>query len=72
MLYKDFKDLPSRTASDKILRDKAFNIVNNPKHDKYQLRFASVLHKFFDKNYSFGIVTHTDKSAMKSEAMPNH
>ena len=28
---KDFKDMPKRTASDKILRDKAFNIAKNPK-----------------------------------------
>ena len=27
MAYGDFKDLKRRTASDKILRDKAFNIV---------------------------------------------
>ena len=28
--YGDFKDLPRRTASGKILRDKAFNIAQNP------------------------------------------
>ena len=27
MTYKDFKDLEKRTASDKVLRDKAFNIA---------------------------------------------
>ena len=27
MAYGDFKDLARRTASDKILRDKAFNIA---------------------------------------------
>ena len=27
MAYRDFKDLTRRTASDKILRDKAFNIA---------------------------------------------
>ena len=27
MVYEDFKDLTRRTASDKILRDKAFNIA---------------------------------------------
>ena len=30
--YGDFKDLIRRTASDKILRDKAFNIAKNPKY----------------------------------------
>ena len=33
MTYGDFKDLKRRTASDKILRDKAFNIAKNPKYD---------------------------------------
>ena len=31
MTYGDFKDLTRRTASNKILRDKAFNIAKNPK-----------------------------------------
>ena len=33
MAYGDFKDLARRTASDKVLRDKAFNIVKNPEYD---------------------------------------
>ena len=28
MVHEDFKDLPRRIASDKILRSKAFNIQN--------------------------------------------
>ena len=36
MAYGDFKDLARRTASDKILRDKAFDIAKNPKYDGYQ------------------------------------
>ena len=31
--YGDFKDIARRTASNKILRDKAFNIAKNPKYD---------------------------------------
>ena len=34
--YGNFKDLTRRTASDKVLRDKAFNIAKNPKYDGYQ------------------------------------
>ena len=49
MAYGDFKDLKRRTASDKILRDKAFNIAKNPKYDGYQRRLASMVYKFFDK-----------------------
>ena len=33
MAYEDFKDLTGRTTSDKILRDKTFNIATNPKYD---------------------------------------
>ena len=47
--YRDFKDLARRTASDKILRDKAFNIAKNPKYGGYQRGFASMVYKFFDK-----------------------
>ena len=47
MAYGDFKDLKRRKASDKILRDKAFNITKNPKYDGYQI--ASMVYKFFDK-----------------------
>ena len=36
MAYGDFKDLKRRLASDKILRDKAFNISKNLKYDGYQ------------------------------------
>ena len=36
MAYGDFKDLAKRTASDKVLRDKVFNIAKNPKYDRYQ------------------------------------
>ena len=49
MTYGDFKDLKRRTASDKILRDKAFNIAKNPKYDGYQRGLASMVYKFFIK-----------------------
>ena len=43
MAYGDFKDLKGRTASDKALRDKAFNIAKNPEYDGYQRGLASML-----------------------------
>ena len=49
MAYGDFKDLARRTASDKVLRDKAFNIAKNPKYDGYERGLASTVYKFFDK-----------------------
>ena len=59
MAYGDFKDL---TASDKILRDKAFNIAKNPKDDGYQRGLASIVYKFFDKNTSDGAVKNENTS----------
>ena len=49
MAYGDFKDIKRRTASDKILRDKAFNIAKNPKYDGYQRGLASMVYRFSDK-----------------------
>ena len=49
MVYGDFKDLTRRLASDKILRDKAFNIAKNLKYDGYQRVLVSMVYKFFDK-----------------------
>ena len=40
MDYGDFKHLAKGTASDKLLRDKAFNIAKNPKYDCYQRGLA--------------------------------
>ena len=49
MNFGDFKDLPRRTASDKVLHDKAFNIAKIPKYDGYQRGLASMVYKFCDK-----------------------
>ena len=49
MTYGDFEDLARRTASDRILHYKAFNIDKNPKYDRYQRSFALMIYKFFDK-----------------------
>ena len=49
MGYGDFKDLTRRTASDKILRDKAFDIAKNPKHDGYCRGLASMVYECFGK-----------------------
>ena len=49
MTYDKFKGLAKRTQSDKILRDKAFEIASNPKYDGYQRGLASMFYKLFDK-----------------------
>ena len=59
MVYGHFKDLPRRAASDKVLRDKAFDIAKNPKYDGYQRGLASMVYNFFDKKSAM----HANKSA---------
>ena len=49
MAHGKYKDLKKRTQSDKVLRDKAFQIASNPKYDGYQRRLVSTVYKFFDK-----------------------
>ena len=63
MAHGDFKDITRRTASDQVLRDKAFNIAKNPKYDRYQRGLASAVYKFFDKKTSGG--------SIKNEIMSN-
>ena len=48
------KDLTKRTASDKILCGKAFNIAKNPKYNGYQRGLPSTVYKFSDKKTSGG------------------
>ena len=63
MAYGGFKNLTRRATSDKILRDKAFNIVKNPKYDGYQRDIALLVYDFFDKKTAGG--------AVKNEIMQN-
>ena len=62
MGYGDFKNLTRRTAVDKVLRDKAFNITKNPKYG-YQRDLALMVYKYFDKKTAGG--------AVKNEIMHN-
>ena len=50
--YGKSKDLVKRNQSDKVLKNKAFKIVSDPKYDGYQRGLASMVYKFFDKKYS--------------------
>ena len=40
MVHGDLRDLLRKTASEKVLRDKAFNIAKIPKYDEYQRDLA--------------------------------
>ena len=69
--YRDFKDLLRKTASDKVLRDKAFNIAENPKYDEYQVGLASMVYKFFDKKSASPADKSASGGAIKNENMSN-
>ena len=59
MIYRDLKDLTKRTSSDKIVRDKAFNIPKNPKYDGYQRGVALIVNKFFEKKLLLMVLKNT-------------
>ena len=67
MTYGDFKDLAKRTTSDKVFRDKAFNITKNPKYDGYQRELASMDYKFFDKKSSGGGIKSMPNQQLSNE-----
>ena len=54
--YRDFKDLYRRSAADKVLHDKAFNIAKNPTYDGYQRGITSMIYKFLIKKSSISAV----------------
>ena len=49
MTHGKYKDIEKRAQSDKVLKDNAFAIANNPKYDGYQRGLASMVYKFFHK-----------------------
>ena len=61
MAYKDFKDLPRRVTSDKVLCDKAFETANTWKHDGYKHGLALLFHEWFDKKAG-DTSTHRDQN----------
>ena len=44
MVCEDFKDLSRRSASEKVLHNRAFNFSKNPKYDRYQCGFTSMVY----------------------------
>ena len=70
MAYGKTKDLVKRTQSDKVLKNKAFKIATDPKHDGYQRGLASMVYKFFDKKSKGGGIAAS--LANKSANEPNY
>ena len=67
--YDDHKDLINRTKSDKVLRDKAYNIASNPEYDGYQRGLASMVYNFFDKK-SMGSGMAKPSSSILADELP--
>ena len=67
MAYGDFKDLKRRTFSDKVLRDKAFNIAKNPKYDGYQRGLGSMVYNFFDKKSKGSVIANEPNYQLANE-----
>ena len=59
-----------RTAADKALRDKAFNIAKDPKYDGYQRGIASMIYKFFTKTSGWATRL-ANKFEIKNEIISN-
>ena len=71
MAYCESKDLAGRTQSDKVFRDKAFEIASDPKYHEYQRGLASMVYKFYDKTSGgSGVAALASKSAVYS--VPNY
>ena len=68
--FGDFKNVTRRTASDKVLCDKAFNIAENPKYE-YQVELASMVYNLLYKKSSGGAVRCANKCVIKSKNMSN-
>ena len=60
MAYGDFKDLPNRTASEKAICDKAFNITKSAKYNGHQIWLTSMVYSCFNRKSA---ATRVNKSA---------
>ena len=67
MAYGKSKDLIERTQSHKGLRDKAFKIASDSKHDGYQRGLASMVYKCFDKKSSGSGITNKANYQLANE-----
>ena len=69
-VYADHKHLINRTKSDKVLRDKVYDIASNPEYDGYQRGLASMVHKcFYQKSLGSGINTAKPSSSILADEL---
>ena len=61
-----------QTIADKILKNKAFNIAKDPKHDGYQRGLTSMVYKFFDKKSALLADKSTKGSGVNTKLAPQN
>ena len=68
MALRDIKDFQTRTASDKLLDNKAFNIAKDAKYDGYQTGLVSIVYKLFGKKSAPLADISTASSGLKNKS----
>ena len=53
--YSHSKDFAKRTISNKILKNRAYEIAGNCQYDGYQRALKSMVYQFFDEKTEFGL-----------------
>ena len=71
MAYGDFKVWTITTSSDKILRNKAFNIAKDPKYDGCKNGLTSMFYIFFGKKSASLADKFVSSSDIKNENLLN-
>ena len=54
--YSDNKDLAKKTTSEKIFKDRGYEIARNCNYDGYQRALASMVYKLFDMKIGSGAI----------------
>ena len=65
--YAKYKDVENRLISDQKLRNSAFDIASNPKHDGYQRDLASMVYKCLTRK-----LLHSTMSGMSGKGIKNN
>ena len=63
------KVLKKRTAADKVLRDKAFNIASDPNYDGYQRGLASMVYIYFYKKSEGSAIVNNKQNMQLAEEL---
>ena len=67
--YADSKDIAKRTVSDKVLKDRAYEIALNPIYNGYQRGLENVVYKFFGKKIASGAIAISKTGAKVNEVL---